>query len=49
MKARSRMRLDIYLPDLKLAIEHQGEQHYQPITVFGGEEGHARLLEREIS
>lgn len=29
-----RLRIDIYLPDLKLAFEHQGEQHYRPITVL---------------
>ncbi len=31
-----RMRFDIYLPQLNLAIEYQGEQHYEPITRFGG-------------
>lgn len=38
-------RIDIYLPDLKLAIEHQGEQHYRPIGAFGGEEAFARVQE----
>ena len=42
-----RMRLDIYLPNLKLAIEHQGEQHYRPIAVFGGEEAYDRVVERD--
>lgn len=42
-----RMRIDIYLPELKLAIEHQGEQHYRPISMFGGEEAHARVIERD--
>jgi hypothetical protein len=42
-----RMRLDIYLPDLKLAIEHQGEQHYHPVAVFGGEEAFVRVVERD--
>jgi hypothetical protein len=41
------MRLDIFLPELALAIEYQGQQHYQPVTAFGGEEGHARLRERD--
>jgi hypothetical protein len=44
-----RLRIDIYLPDLKLAFEHQGEQHYRPITVFGGEEAHTKLLERDAN
>lgn len=42
-----RMRLDIYLPELNLAIEHQGEQHYQPVVAFGGDEAYARVLERD--
>jgi len=42
-----RMRLDIYLPELNLAIEHQGEQHYRPISLFGGEDAHLRTLERD--
>lgn len=42
-----RMRLDIYLPELKLAIEHQGEQHYRPIAAFGGDAGYARVISRD--
>jgi hypothetical protein len=30
--------LDIYVPDLGLAIEYMGEQHFQAIEFFGGEE-----------
>jgi hypothetical protein len=33
-----RQRLDIYLPELNLALEYQGEQHYRPVDIFGGEE-----------
>lgn len=40
-----RMRFDIYLPDLNLAIEHQGAQHYHSIKIFGGEDAHRRVLE----
>lgn len=42
-----RLRLDIYLPELSLALEHQGEQHYRPVGAFGGEEAHARVVERD--
>lgn len=42
-----RMRIDIYLPELGLAIEHQGEQHYKPLPVFGGEEAHHRVVMRD--
>ena len=30
-----------------LTIEHQGEQHYHPVAVFGGEEAFARVIERD--
>ena len=28
---------DIFLPDQRIAIEYQGQQHYQPVEVFGGQ------------
>ena len=31
-----RQRFDIYLPELKVAIERMGEQHYKPVKKFGG-------------
>ncbi len=40
-------RLDIYLPELALAIEHQGEQHYRPIEIFGGEQAFTMNQERD--
>lgn len=40
-------RLDLYLPDLALAIEHQGEQHYRPILGFGGERAFEKVKERD--
>lgn len=39
------LELDIWLPDLKLAIEYQGEQHYNVIEHWGGKEG----LEKRIA
>ncbi|MCE5272529.1 hypothetical protein LLH00_14715, partial [bacterium] len=32
-------KLDIFIPSLKLAIEYQGKQHFEPVKLFGGEEG----------
>lgn len=31
--------LDIYIPSLQVAIEYQGQQHYEALDFFGGEEG----------
>ncbi|MGG0240756.1 hypothetical protein [Bacillus rhizoplanae] len=30
--------LDVYIPSLKTAIEFQGQQHYEPVEFFGGED-----------
>lgn len=39
--------LDIYIPSLKIGIEYQGEQHYRPISLFGGVEQfeHRKILD----
>ena len=42
-----RQRLDIYVPDLRLAIEYQGKQHFSAVEHFGGEEGLAETLRRD--
>lgn len=44
-----RQRLDIYVPELHLAIEYQGAQHFRPVTVFGGEDGLVRISERDAT
>lgn len=43
-----RQRLDIFVPDLKLAIEYQGIQHFKAVPAFGGEDGLRRAAERDI-
>ena len=42
-----RLRLDVYVPELALAFEHQGEQHYRPVDVFGGQEAFKKTVERD--
>jgi hypothetical protein len=36
------LELDVWIPDLKVGIEYQGEQHYQVIKHWGGDEGLAK-------
>lgn len=39
--------VDIYISSLRLAIEYQGQQHYEAIGLFGGEEGLAATKARD--
>jgi len=32
-------RIDIFIPAVAVAIEYQGEQHFKPVELFGGEAG----------
>ena len=40
-------RLDIFIPELDLAIEYQGEQHFKAVDIFGGKEGLKKNKERD--
>ena len=42
-----RQRLDIFIPELNVAIEYQGRQHYEPIPFFKGVEGLLQTQERD--
>ena len=39
--------MDIYFPKLNIGVEHQGEQHFRPISFFGGEEAFKQNQERD--
>jgi hypothetical protein len=41
------LELDIYIPSLQLGIEYQGQQHYQPISIWGGKDALIALQERD--
>lgn len=43
----NRQRFDVYIPELNLAIEYQGQQHYIAVDLFGGEEGLKRTKQRD--
>lgn len=38
---------DFYLPNYNLLIEYQGEQHYEPVELFGGEDMLVKQQERD--
>lgn len=40
--------LDFYLPDYNIAIEYQGEQHFKPVVIFGGDKEFKKTVERDI-
>jgi hypothetical protein len=42
-----RQSIDIYIPEMNLAVEYQGKQHYEPIALFGGEEGFGNVQARD--
>jgi len=35
------------IPKIDLAVEYQGEQHFKPIEIFGGEKGFQENKERD--
>jgi hypothetical protein len=42
-----KQRLDVYLPDQKLAIEYQGKQHTESVEFFGGRAAYEKNSERD--
>lgn len=42
-----RQHLDVWIPQLSLAIEYQGIQHFEPVEIFGGEAAFRRGQERD--
>lgn len=39
--------LDFYLPDYNIAIEYQGEQHFEPVKKYGGFDTLLKTMERD--
>lgn len=39
--------LDFYIPSLKLGIECQGQQHFKPVKIFGGDAGFDMIIKRD--
>lgn len=47
LKNETSMSLDIFIEELSLAIEIQGDQHYIPIDYYGGNDGFNKQIERD--
>lgn len=39
--------LDCYVPSIRVGFEFQGQQHFEPVALFGGEDGLARTKQRD--
>lgn len=39
--------LDIWIPELNIAIEYHGLQHDQPVDFFGGQDAYDKNVERD--
>jgi len=44
---RGQLSYDVYICGMKIAIEYQGKQHFEPIEYFGGEKHFAHQVERD--
>ena len=42
-----RQSVDVHVSELNLALEYQGQQHYGPVAMFGGDEGLALTRARD--
>ena len=43
----NKMRIYIYIHTLNIGIEYQGQQHYKPVDIFGGEESFIKVQKRD--
>ena len=46
-KGLTKIVIDFYIKDAKTVIEYNGQQHYETVGIYGGEEQFAKQLERD--
>ncbi len=44
---KKHLKFDFYIPILDLIIEYNGQQHYSPVKIFGGEEKYKETIKRD--
>ena len=42
------MSYDVFISKLNIAIEYQGQQHFEPVDFFGGEMAFEELKKRDV-
>lgn len=47
LRYKTNLRFDFFLPDYNCCIEYQGQQHYQAVEYFGGEEQLKKQKEKD--
>ena len=47
IKWLGRQHFDIYFPELNIAVEYQGQQHYESIEFFGGDDAFKKNIQRD--
>lgn len=41
------LKFDFYIPKLNICIEYDGQQHFEPVEVFGGKEGYENTVKND--
>lgn len=44
---KGQLSYDVYIGKLRIAIEYQGKQHFEPVDIFGGEDSFKKQKERD--
>ena len=45
---KGQLSYDIFIGKMKVAIEYQGKQHFEPVEIFGGKENFEKQKERDV-